>query len=141
VLAQGASQDEGPLTTGTPRYHRDVPTRQVRASITPSTRGWTGRIPSIGAEVHGTSQARCLAELRRAAGDGVSVIVEVTPLVAGVSEAAAILGWDRRRVITYVNRGSFPEPIAHLASGRVWRRDDIRAFARAWNRRRVRRAR
>jgi hypothetical protein len=92
----------------------------------------------MGTEVHAASAARCLTKLRRTVGDGVSVIVEVTPDVAGVAEAAAILGWDRRRVITYVDRGSFPEPIAHLASGRVWRRDDIRAFARTWNRRRAR---
>jgi hypothetical protein len=70
-----------------------------------------------------------------------SVIVEVTPELAGVSEAAAILGWDRRRVITYVDRGSFPEPMARLASGRVWRREDVEAFGRAWNRRQARRVR
>jgi hypothetical protein len=105
----------------------------------PSRDGWTGRIPSIGVEVTGSTRARCFARLRRAAGDGVSVIVEVTPALAGVAEAAAILGWDRRRVITYVDRGSFPEPVARLASGRVWRREDVEAFARAWNRRRVER--
>jgi hypothetical protein len=70
-----------------------------------------------------------------------SVIVEVTPELVGVSEAAAILGWDRRRVITYVDRGSFPEPMARLASGRVWRREDVEAFGRAWNRRQARRVR
>jgi hypothetical protein len=69
----------------------------------------------------------------------VSVVVEVTPALAGVAEAAAILGWDRRRVITYVDRGSFPEPVARLASGRVWRREDVEAFGRAWNRRRAER--
>jgi hypothetical protein len=116
-----------------------VPTRQVRATLTPSRDGWIGRIPSTGAEVMGSSRARCLTKLRRAAGDGVSVIVEVTPALAGVAEAAAILGWDRRRVITYVDRGSFPEPVARLASGRVWRREDVEAFARAWNRRRAER--
>jgi hypothetical protein len=57
----------------------------------------------------------------------------------GVSEASAILGWDRRRVITYVDRGSFPEPVARLAAGRVWRRDEVEAFARAFARRQARR--
>jgi hypothetical protein len=116
-----------------------VPTRQVRANLTPTRDGWTGRIPSTAVEVRGSSRARCLARLRRAAGDGVSLIVEVTPALVGVAEAAAIMGWDRRRVITYVDRGSFPEPVAHLASGRVWRREDVEAFARAWNRRRAER--
>ena len=55
--------------------------------------------------------------------------IEVLPRIAGVSEAAAILGWDKRRVMTYVRRGSFPEPFAHLASGRIWRREDVEAFA------------
>jgi hypothetical protein len=116
-----------------------VPTRQVRATLTPTRDGWIGRIPSTGVEVTGSSRARCLARLHRAAGDGVAVIVEVTPTLAGVAEAAAILGWDRRRVITYVDRGSFPEPLARLASGRVWRREDVEAFARAQNRKRAER--
>lgn len=64
-------------------------------------------------------------------------MIEVTPALAGVAEAAAILGWDKRRVMTYVSRGSFPRPIASLASGRVWRRDDVEAFARAWHARRA----
>jgi SAM-dependent methyltransferase len=61
------------------------------------------------------------------------------PLV-GVAEAAAILGWDKRRVATYIRRGSFPEPLASLASGRVWDRGDIEAFAAAFRARRAARA-
>jgi SAM-dependent methyltransferase len=52
--------------------------------------------------------------------------------LVGVAEAAVILGWDKRRVATYVRRGSFPEPLASLASGRVWDEGDIRAFAAAF---------
>jgi hypothetical protein len=88
--------------------------------------------------VSARSKVRCLALLRAAAGESTSLTVEVTPRLAGVAEAAALLGWDRRRVITYVDRGSFPEPVAHLASGRVWRHEDVEAFARARARRRVR---
>jgi len=116
-----------------------VSTRQVRATIVPTGDGWTGRIPAKRIEVTASSRDACLAKLRRAAGDGVSLAVEVTPALAGVAEAAAIMGWDKRRVITYVDRGSFPEPVARLASGRVWRRDDVEAFARAWARKRARR--
>ena len=57
----------------------------------------------------------------------------------GVTEAAAILGWDRRRVVTYVARGAFPPPLATLAGGRVWRRDDVEVFARDRVRRKGRR--
>jgi predicted DNA-binding transcriptional regulator AlpA len=66
-------------------------------------------------------------------------VIEVTPELLGVSEAAALLGWDRRRVATYVSRGAFPAPVAALASGRVWRREDVEAFARDRARRKGRR--
>ncbi len=58
----------------------------------------------------------------------------------GVAEAAEIMGWDKRRVVTYIDRGSFPEPITALASGRIWLREDVQAFAEEWRaRRRARR--
>jgi predicted DNA-binding transcriptional regulator AlpA len=56
--------------------------------------------------------------------------IEVVPELVGVAEAAEILGWDKRRIFTYISRSSFPEPVAMLASGRVWRRDDIEEYAR-----------
>jgi SAM-dependent methyltransferase len=64
--------------------------------------------------------------------------------LVGVAEAAEILGWDKRRVATYIRRGSFPEPLESLASGRVWEESDIRAFGaafRARQRGRVKRGR
>jgi hypothetical protein len=63
------------------------------------------------------------------------------PDLVGVTEAASILGWDRRRVATYVRRGSFPEPVAELAGGRVWARDDVEGFARAFRARQAARLR
>jgi hypothetical protein len=102
--------------------------------------GWHGSIPALRAEVHATSRSACLARLRRAAGEDAVLTIDVVPPLVGVAEAAQILGWDRRRVITYVDRGSFPWPVASLASGRVWRRDDVEAFARTVERRRERRA-
>ncbi len=63
------------------------------------------------------------------------LLVQETPELVGVSEAAAILGWDRRRVATYVSRGAFPAEVAALASGRIWRRADVEAFARDRRRR------
>jgi SAM-dependent methyltransferase len=61
--------------------------------------------------------------------------------LVGVAEAAAMLGWDKRRVATYIRRGSFPEPLASLASGRVWDRADIEAFGEAFRaRQRARRS-
>jgi len=60
------------------------------------------------------------------------VFVEVLPKLVGVSEAAGLMGWDKRRVATYVKRGAFPEPLAELAGGRVWAREDVVAFREAF---------
>jgi hypothetical protein len=66
----------------------------------------------------------------------------VWPKLLGVAEAAELMGWDKRRVITYLDRGTFPTPIASLAGGRVWALDDVREFARAFRaRQRARRRR
>ena len=67
------------------------------------------------------------------------MFVEVTPRLVGVHEAAGILGWDKRRVATYVKRGSFPEPVAELAGGRVWALDDVTEFAERFRARQRRR--
>ena len=70
-----------------------------------------------------------------------ALVVEVVPHLVGVAEAADILGWDKRRVATYVMRGSFPEPVESLAGGRVWKVDDVADFGRAFRARQRRRAR
>ncbi len=95
----------------------------------------------------GSSRERALAGLRRAIGripgaDGpLTLIVEVIPRLSGVAEAAEIMGWDKRRVVTYIDRGRFPEPIQSLASGRVWLRSDLERFAEAWHARQKERRR
>jgi hypothetical protein len=65
----------------------------------------------------------------------------VTPRLAGVAEAAEVMGWDKRRVMTYISRGRFPEPLQALASGRVWTRSSVEDFAREWNARQAKRKR
>jgi hypothetical protein len=89
---------------------------------------WIGRVG--GTEIRRRTLEGCLAGIRRAAGDEALLLVEVVPDLVGVAEASEILGWDRRRVSTYVRRGAFPEPVACLASGRVWSREDVEAFGR-----------
>ena len=118
-----------------------MPPCHVRASIHASDVGWTGRVLPNGGPIEAATRERLLGKLRDAAGDDVVLTVEMIPSLVGVAEAAAILGWDKRRVVTYVDRGSFPAPVAHLASGRVWLRDDVEAFARSFRRRRARRGR
>jgi hypothetical protein len=104
---------------------------------------WSGRTaedPPIRAE--GDTREQCLDALRRAvaeshAGDGghadVTLIIEVLPRLAGVAEAAGIIGWDKRRVITYIDRGRFPPPLQSLAGGRVWLWDDVERYAADWH--------
>jgi hypothetical protein len=112
-------------------YHRAVP--QARATMRRDSEVWVGRLGSR--EVRSGSRGGCVRGLRRLAGRQALLVVEVTPDLVGVSEAASLLGWDRRRVATYVERGAFPEPVASLASGRVWRREDVEAFGRDRTRR------
>lgn len=56
------------------------------------------------------------------------LVEEDPPALVGVSEAASILGWDRRKVAVYAARGHFPPPVVELAGGRLWRRADIKAL-------------
>jgi hypothetical protein len=96
------------------------------------------------ARATGASSERCIATLTRSVkrlsgGEPVTLTVEIVPALAGVAEAAEIMGWDKRRVITYIDRGRFPEPLQSLASGRVWKRSDVERFAKEWRARQARR--
>ena len=53
------------------------------------------------------------------------------PPLAGVAEAAEILGWKKQKVATYIKRGVFPEPIQRLASGPIWARHQIEEYKKA----------
>lgn len=48
--------------------------------------------------------------------------------LVGYAEAAEMLGWDKRRVGTYLQRGAFPKPIQRLSSGPIWTRKQIEDF-------------
>jgi hypothetical protein len=122
-------------------YHRDVTDRDVRARATEVGGRWSGRLLPEGRSLSAPTRERILARLRDEAGEDAVLTVEIEPALVGVAEAAALLGWDKRRVVTYIDRGSFPAPFASLASGRVWRREDVEGFARAFHRRRARRQR
>jgi hypothetical protein len=86
-------------------------------------------------EVTGTTRERCVEELRKITGEDVTLTVEMVPQIVGVAEAAEIMGWDKRRVVTYLDRAQFPEPLTSLASGRIWLREDVEDFAAEWRRR------
>jgi hypothetical protein len=111
----------------------------VRARMWESGGRWYARVldAPVYLEVTGTTRRRCLDELRKAVGEDVTLTVELVPPLAGVAEAAELMGWDKRRVITYIDRGHFPEPLASLAGGRVWLREDVEAYAAEWRARRT----
>jgi predicted DNA-binding transcriptional regulator AlpA len=95
------------------------------------------------------TRERCLAAVSRSVrraldrpgrGGEIILVVEIEPVVAGVAEAAEVMGWDKRRIVTYIDRARFPKPLQTLASGRIWLRSDIEAFADQWrSRQRTRR--
>lgn len=105
----------------------------VRARLWETGGRWYAHILDTPAfiEVTGTSRGRCIQELRKVTGDA-TLVIEVVPRIVGVAEVAEIMAWDKRRVVTYLDRGQFPEPLTSLASGRIWLREDIEAFAEEW---------
>jgi len=107
---------------------------QVRARMWEAGGRWYAQVVDapVFLEVTATARLACLDELREAVGDDVVLTVDVIPPLVGVAEAAEIMGWDKRRVITYIDRGHFPEPISWLAAGRVWLREDVEAYAADW---------
>ena len=47
----------------------------------------------------------------------------------GTSEVAALLGISRQRVLVISRQAGFPQPLAILKMGNIWRGEDIRTWA------------
>jgi len=56
----------------------------------------------------------------------------IPPLV-GLAESAEILGWDKRKISTYIKRGNFPDPLKKLASGPIWTYKQIEDYRESLN--------
>jgi prophage regulatory protein len=54
--------------------------------------------------------------------------------LVGLTEIAEMLGVSAQRVDQLARRDDFPEPVAVLAAGRIWRRGDIERWARGTGR-------
>ena len=54
---------------------------------------------------------------------------------AGVSEVAELLGVSRQRIAELRARPDFPEPVAELAAGPIWRVSSLNRFLEQWPRR------
>lgn len=52
----------------------------------------------------------------------------VIPPLVGLAEAADMLEWSKQRIVTYLARGVFPEPIRRLASGPIWTHKQIEDY-------------
>ena len=115
----------------------DARASATRATVWEQDGRWLGVLDRPLRHVDAGSRDECLDRLRAEAGLREALIVEVLPALAGVAEAARIMGWDKRRVITYLDRGAFPSPLATLASGRIWRREDVETYAASWRARRA----
>jgi predicted DNA-binding transcriptional regulator AlpA len=50
--------------------------------------------------------------------------------LVGVREIGRMLGVSKQRADQLTHKGDFPEPAAALATGRVWERADVEAWAR-----------
>ena len=56
------------------------------------------------------------------------------PELVGIAEVASLLDITRQRASALQTRADFPAPVQVLASGPVWRRDDLTNFELTWDR-------
>jgi predicted DNA-binding transcriptional regulator AlpA len=61
--------------------------------------------------------------------NGVAFLGVALDEVVGPDEIAQLLRVSKISVKRYTARDDFPEPLGRLASGRVWRRNDVLAWA------------
>jgi prophage regulatory protein len=50
--------------------------------------------------------------------------------LVGVTEIGDLLGVSRQRADQLTHSAGFPEPVATISAGRIWRRADVEAWAR-----------
>jgi prophage regulatory protein len=50
--------------------------------------------------------------------------------VVGLSEIAQMFGVTKRTAVRYRERSDFPEPLARLSAGHVWRRAEVERWGR-----------
>ena len=60
------------------------------------------------------------------------------PELVGVTEMAELLGVTRQRASALAKTSSFPTPVASLASGPVWTRNNLNRFIEEWPRKKGR---
>ena len=118
-------------------YHPAPMADDVRVRLWETGGRWYAHILDAPAfiEVTGTSRDACIRELRAVTGNDVTLTIEVIPQIVGVAEAAEIMGWDKRRVVDIPRPRAVSREPLRLASGRIWLREDIEAYADEWRQR------
>lgn len=115
------------------------------ASYSPDRIGTTMTVDAAGPAQAAT---KALRQVDKILGRGEPVAVEILtvdeqdrvlagpafPELAGITEIADMLGVTRQRASSLQKLHAFPAPVAHLASGPVWRKGDLSRFAETWER-------
>lgn len=55
---------------------------------------------------------------------------ETIPVLLGVTELGEYLGWDRRKVATYINRDKIPKPSTYVGKRPFWTLKRIEEFTK-----------
>lgn len=58
--------------------------------------------------------------------------IKKIPELLSTSDFAKALGWDRRKVDTYCNRGIIPPPAVETRVGKLWTRSQVEWFKREY---------
>lgn len=58
-------------------------------------------------------------------------MAERLPSLVGAYEIAELLNVSRQRVSQLTAAAGFPEPVVELHAGRIWRKEDVIAWARS----------
>jgi predicted DNA-binding transcriptional regulator AlpA len=59
----------------------------------------------------------------------------MTHHLVGLTEIAGMFGWSRQYTDRVVRQEGFPPPEATITAARIWRREDVEAWAKATGRR------
>lgn len=61
--------------------------------------------------------------------------IEQIPELLSATDFAEELGWDRRKLHLYWQRGIVPDPAVVVTSGKLWTRKQVEWFKEEWKKR------
>lgn len=128
--------DLAPIVSGGPGHDRIHVTLAI-----PDDLGPAAALQEAGSEVHNCIEKTWNVHARTVAAEVLTwdehdrrLAAPAFPALVGVSEIADMLGVSRQRVSVLSRSEDFPEPVARLAAGPVWRAEDLSTFADGWHR-------